>query len=105
MAAARSLLFQTATLVDEHGRDSPEVDQATMATKIFCTEMASSVVDTSLQLSGGMALRVGHPLERLYRAVREWRFAEGASDLLRIKLAKGVLGGGKRKPEPKKSRL
>lgn len=104
--AARALLYQTAALADQLGRGSAEVDRATMATKVFCTEMCASVVDISIQLCGGMALQVGHPLERLYRAVREWRFAEGASDLLRIKLAKQVLGiDGDKKTKTTKSRL
>ena len=42
-------------------------------------------------LVGGQALVTGHPLEKLYRQVRSLRLVEGASDLLRINLAKGKL--------------
>jgi acyl-CoA dehydrogenase len=87
--AARALLYRTAALAESCGRD--EMEQQTIATKVLCTEMCGRVVDTAVQLCGGGTLRVGHPLERLYRRVREWRFAEGASDLLRIKLAKAAL--------------
>ena len=34
---------------------------------------------------------VGHPLEALYRRVRAMRFTEGASDILRLNLARGRL--------------
>ena len=38
---------------------------------------------------GGGSLIEGHPLERLYREVRSMRFVEGASDILRINIARG----------------
>jgi alkylation response protein AidB-like acyl-CoA dehydrogenase len=38
---------------------------------------------------------VGHPLEALYRQARSLRLAEGASDVLRLNLAKGALELGK----------
>ena len=56
---------------------------------MFSTEAAGRVIDECMQLCGGKALTVGHPIERLYRQVRALRFTEGASDLLRINLAKG----------------
>ena len=67
-----------------------------MATKLFSTEVAGRVVDGCVQLAGGTSIVVGDPLEAAYRRVRQWRFAEGASDLLRIKIAKAVLSGAAR---------
>ena len=84
---ARSALYRTARLVDSGENAVNE----TMATKVFCTEVAGRVVDMGVQLVGGQALVQGHPLERLYRQVRALRFVEGASDLLRLNLAKGKL--------------
>ncbi len=85
--AARSMLYRTARLVDSETNDVNEV----MATKVFCTETAGRVVDAAVQLVGGDALIEGHPLERLYRQVRVMRFTEGASDVLRLNIAKGAL--------------
>ena len=62
---------------------------------MFCTETAGQVVDWGVQLAGGQALVQGHPLEAMYRRVRAFRFVEGASDLLRLNLAKGKLELGK----------
>lgn len=84
---ARSALYRTARIVDAGENSVNE----TMATKVFCTETAGKVVDMGVQLVGGQALVKGHPLERLYREVRTFRFVEGASDLLRLNLAKGKL--------------
>lgn len=85
--AARSALYRSARLVDAGENPVNE----TMATKVFCTEVAGRVVDMGVQLVGGQALVRGHPLERLYRQVRALRFTEGASDLLRLNIARGKL--------------
>lgn len=84
--AMRSMLYRTARLVEEHGDDA--VNEV-MATKVFCTEQVGQIVDQAVQLCGGGALIEGHPLERLYREVRSMRFVEGASDILRINIARG----------------
>jgi len=86
--AARSMLYRTAQLLEAGVGAKAEL----LATKVHATEMLGRVVDQGLQLCGGMALQVGHPLERLYRMARSFRFTEGASDLLRLQLAAGALG-------------
>ncbi|MEZ4502599.1 MAG: acyl-CoA dehydrogenase family protein [Dehalococcoidia bacterium] len=85
--AARSVLYRTARLA-ETGVD---VQNEGSIAKVLSTETAGRVVDAAIQLSGGQALIVGHPLERLYRQVRTMRLAEGASDLLRLNLARGMV--------------
>ena len=85
--AARSTLYRTARIAESEDNDVNE----TIATKVFCTEAAGRVVDMAVQLVGGQALVRGHPLEAAYRKVRSLRLTEGASDLLRINLAKGNL--------------
>lgn len=82
--AAQSMLYRTARMVDSGNEDTAAV----MATKIFATESCGTVIDSAIQLVGANGLIEGHPLERLYRKVRSMRFIEGASDVLRINLAK-----------------
>lgn len=89
--AARSMLYRTSRLAAA----GENVVNEAIATKVFTTEAAGRVVDEALQMSGGKALVVGHPLERLYRRVRALRLAEGASDLLRLNVAKGRFELGK----------
>lgn len=84
---ARSALYRTAGLADT----GENIVNETIATKVFCTEAAGRVIDGAVQLLGGQALVQGHPLEKMYRQVRSLRLTEGASDLLRINLAKGRL--------------
>ena len=85
--AARSALSRAARWADAGQNSVNEV----IAAKVFCTEVAGDVVDWAVQLVGGQALVVGHPLEALYRKVRSMRLVEGANDLLRLNLAKGNL--------------
>jgi alkylation response protein AidB-like acyl-CoA dehydrogenase len=85
------MLYRTARLVASEQGDVNEV----MCTKVFCTEVAGRVVDAAVQLAGGDALSEGHPLERLYREVRSMRFTEGASDVLRLNIARGRLELGR----------
>ena len=85
--AARSMLYRTARLGDA----GENIVNEGIACKVFATEMLGDVVDGAIQLVGGKALTVGHPLERLYREVRSLRLAEGASDVLRLNLARGSL--------------
>jgi len=89
--AARSMVYRTARLADA----CENVVNEGMASKVFCTETLGNLVDVAIQLEGGQALVAGHPLERLYREVRVLRLAEGASDLLRLNLAKGRFELGK----------
>ena len=85
--AARAMLYRTARLA-EAGED---IINEGAATKVFCSEMVGRVVDSAVQLVGGQALISDHPLEQLYRRVRSMRLAGGASDLLRLNVARGIL--------------
>ena len=62
-----------------------------MATKVFCSEAVGRVIDQAVQLFGGQALVVGHPLEHAYRRVRSMRLSGGASDILRLGVARGAI--------------
>lgn len=85
--AARSMVYRAARMGDA----GANIVNEGIACKVFATETVGEVVDTAMQLVGGKALTVGHPLERLCREVRALRIAEGASDVLRLNLARGSL--------------
>lgn len=89
--AARSMVYRTARLADAQAG----VINECIACKVFATETLGAVVDAAIELVGGKALTVGHPLEELYRVARALRTAEGAGDVLRLSLAKGSLDLGK----------
>jgi acyl-CoA dehydrogenase len=75
---ARLAVYDAAGGFDNEGDRLPF---RSSAAKLVATEMAQSVIDDAVQLHGATALRVGHPLERLYREVRAPRIYEGATDV------------------------
>ena len=89
--AARSMLYRTARLADA----GENIVNEGMACKVFVTECIGEAVDTAIQLVGGGALIDDHPLALLYKKVRAWRLAEGASDVLRLNIGRGILELGK----------
>jgi alkylation response protein AidB-like acyl-CoA dehydrogenase len=60
--------------------------------KAVATETVAHIVDRAMQLSGGAAVVEGHPLARLYRRIRSWRIAEGTTEILRLTVARRLLG-------------
>jgi alkylation response protein AidB-like acyl-CoA dehydrogenase len=85
--AARSMLYRTARLADQ----GEKIVNEAMATKVFATEAVGVMVDRAIQLIGGTALVEDHPLAILYRRVRGWRLAEGATDVLKLNIGRGIL--------------
>jgi len=59
--------------------------------KLFATESAQQVVDSAVQLFGGLGVVRGMAVERLYREVRALRIYEGASEVLKLVIASRVL--------------
>lgn len=63
------------------------LDRSSLA-KLAATEAASRVVDRCVQVSGRYGLVTGTPLERYYRQSRPMRIYEGASEVLRLGVAR-----------------
>jgi alkylation response protein AidB-like acyl-CoA dehydrogenase len=89
--AARLLVYRAAW---EHSRGRAPVTFSAAMAKSFATEAAQRIVDEALQICGGVGLVIGHPVERLYRAVRALRIYEGTTDILRLVIARGVVDDG-----------
>jgi acyl-CoA dehydrogenase len=64
--------------------------QSSMA-KLAATEMASRVVDRCVQIMGRFGLIRGSKIERLYRQARPMRLYEGASEVLRLGIARQLV--------------
>ncbi|MCF8171634.1 MAG: acyl-CoA dehydrogenase family protein [Candidatus Methylopumilus sp.] len=59
--------------------------------KMFATEAAQRVIDRCVQLHGGLGVKVGHPLEMLYREIRALRIYEGATEVQQVIIARETL--------------
>ena len=88
LEAARLLVYRAAWEKD-HGEARITLEAA-MA-KSFATEAAQHVIDEAIQIAGGRGVLVGHPVERLYRAVRALRIYEGATEIQRLIIAGELL--------------
>lgn len=61
--------------------------------KLYCTEVASQVIDEAIQIYGGMGFSREVPLERMYRDARVTRIFEGTNEIQRYVIAGEVLKG------------
>ena len=86
--AATLLIYRAAWERDVLQRRTTK--SAAMA-KMFATEAAQRVIDRCVQLHGGLGVRVGHPLEMLYREIRALRIYEGATEVQQVIIARETL--------------
>ncbi len=65
--------------------------EASMA-KLHATEAAQRVIDSAVQLLGGLGVTAGSTVERLYREIRPLRIYEGTSEIQKLIIGGQVLG-------------
>ncbi len=88
---ASRLLVRAAATTYDSGAPAAEITQSAAMAKLFATESAQWVVDQAVQLHGARGLQQGHLLERLYREVRAPRIYEGASEVQRTIIGRGLV--------------
>ena len=86
--AARLLVYRAAYVRDtSDGRVTREASEA----KLFATEAACRIIDSAVQIHGGVGLVSGSVVERLYRDVRALRIYEGTSEIQKLVIAGQLL--------------
>jgi acyl-CoA dehydrogenase len=90
--SAALLTYRAAWLRDIKGVRTTR--EAAMA-KMTATENAQQVIDRAVQLFGGLGVKSGEMVERLYREIRALRIYEGATEVQKIIIARESL-----KPAP-----
>jgi acyl-CoA dehydrogenase len=94
-------LAQMATIIDSSAllvyraawqRDQGEnvTREAAMA-KLTATEGAQQVIDSAVQIFGGLGVVSGQMVERLYREIRSLRIYEGATEVQQLIIAREIL--------------
>jgi acyl-CoA dehydrogenase len=71
-------------------KDQRVTREAAMA-KMFATEAAQTIIDDAVQICGGLGVKRGHPVERLYREVRALRIYEGATEVQKLIISRDLL--------------
>jgi acyl-CoA dehydrogenase len=89
LRAAELLVDEAAAAVDRGERATAEVARA----KLLATEGASWICDRAVQHLGGLGVRRGSVVERLWRDVRALRIYEGTSEVQKLILARELLEG------------
>jgi acyl-CoA dehydrogenase len=87
LRAAQLLVDEAATLVDCGANATMAVARA----KLFATENAGWTCDRAVQHFGGLGVKHGSVVERLYRDVRALRIYEGTSEIQKLVIAKAML--------------
>lgn len=95
LRAAELLVDEAARLVDEGGDATAAVARA----KLMATETAGWICDRAVQHHGGLGVKKGVLVERLYREVRALRIYEGTTEVQKLILAREVLN----RPLPERS--
>jgi alkylation response protein AidB-like acyl-CoA dehydrogenase len=85
---ASALLTYRAAWLRDQGRTVTR--EAAMA-KMTATETAQQVIDSAVQIWGGLGVVSGHPVEKLYREIRALRIYEGATEVQQLIIARQTL--------------
>ena len=87
--AAALLVYRAAWTKDAQER---RITRESAMAKLYATEAAQRVIDSAVQLFGGLGVTVGSVVERLYREIRPLRIYEGTSEIQKIVIATQLLG-------------
>jgi alkylation response protein AidB-like acyl-CoA dehydrogenase len=87
LRAAELLVAEAAEAVDAGGDSGHAVARA----KLYATETASWICDRSVQHLGGLGVKRGNIVERLFREVRALRIYEGTSEIQKLIIARELL--------------
>jgi len=90
LRASQLLVAEAAEALDQGRNATAPVARA----KLIATETAAWICDRAVQHHGGMGVRRGTVVERLFREVRAPRIYEGTSEIQKLILAKELLSGG-----------
>jgi acyl-CoA dehydrogenase len=85
------LTYRAAWLRDVKG--VPTTREVAMA-KMTATESAQQVIDAAVQMFGGLGVKRGEIVERLYREIRALRIYEGATEVQKMIIARSLLKEG-----------
>jgi alkylation response protein AidB-like acyl-CoA dehydrogenase len=93
LEAARLLLRRAAASLD---RGDPEAVMHCAMAKRFATDAGFRVCNEALQLFGGYGYLRDHPIERYLRDLRVHQILEGTNEIMRVIIARRLLGSSNR---------
>ncbi len=88
LQAARALLYEAATRLDEK---APDATRFCAMAKRFVTDTAFKVANDALQLHGGYGYLADYGIERIVRDLRVHQILEGTNEIMRVIISRDML--------------
>jgi alkylation response protein AidB-like acyl-CoA dehydrogenase len=92
LEAARTFLWRAAAALD---RKDPDATQLCAMAKRFGTDTGFKVANEALQLHGGYGYLSEYGIEKIVRDLRVHQILEGTNEIMRMIVARGLIGDGK----------
>lgn len=92
LEAARTFLWRAAAALD---RKDPDATQLCAMAKRFGTDTGFKVANEALQLHGGYGYLSEYGIEKVVRDLRVHQILEGTNEIMRLIVARGLIGDGK----------
>ena len=89
LSAARLMVHRAGFMVS---KGDPNATQYCAMAKQFATDVGSAIVNEALQLHGGYGYIKEYQIERLVRDLRVHQILEGTNEIMRVIIARKVLG-------------
>lgn len=93
--AARQLVYKSACMIEQAGKglaNQKHASQFSAMAKMFASDTAMRVTTDAVQILGGYGYMKDYPVERMMRDAKLTQIYEGANQIQRVVIAKGLLG-------------
>ncbi len=91
LEVARSFLWRAAAALDA---GDPQASQLCAMAKRFVTDSCFDIANQALQLHGGYGYLAEYGVEKIVRDLRVHQILEGTNEIMRVIIARGLLGRG-----------
>ena len=92
LEAARMMIYRAADALD---RADPQASMYSAMGKRYATDLGFNIVNEALQIHGGYGYLKDYGLEKLVRDLRVHQILEGTNEIMRVVIARKVLGGNR----------
>ena len=92
LEAARMMIYRAADALD---RADPQASMYSAMGKRYATDLGFDIVNEALQIHGGYGYLKDYGLEKLVRDLRVHQILEGTNEIMRVVIARKVLGGNR----------
>ena len=75
--------FSRAAMIYNYNNTPPKIEYS-IASKVYCTDVAMEVTNDTIQIFGGNGLSREYPVEKFFRDARAGLIEDGANDSLMI---------------------